>query len=114
MPPRTEGPTIHERANGLAERRAGEFRRSLKPREALRSARVAGALSALAVNQIQCPPSVEGLASLLPPCCSRITPTRHRIPGSLTDLRDHMPFDTVLAVCYVTNWPYSMLHPPVG
>jgi len=41
MPLRTEGPSIHERANGLAERRAREFRRFLKPREALRSARAA-------------------------------------------------------------------------
>lgn len=68
-----------------------------------------GPFSALAVNQIQCPPSAGGLASLFPPCCSRITPTPHRIPGSPTDLRDHMPLDTVLAVCYLTNCPYRML-----
>lgn len=52
MPLRTEGPTIRQRTNGLAERMAREFRRFLKPREALRSTRTAGAYLALAVNQI--------------------------------------------------------------
>ena len=46
------GPSLRQRTNGLAERMAREFRLFLRPREALRSARTAGAYLALAVNQI--------------------------------------------------------------
>jgi hypothetical protein len=47
-----EGLRVRQRTNGLAERMAREFRRFLRPREALRSAATAPALVALAVAQI--------------------------------------------------------------
>jgi transposase-like protein len=47
-----EGPKVRQRTNGLAERMAREFRRFLRPREALRSSATAPALVALAVAQI--------------------------------------------------------------
>jgi hypothetical protein len=43
---------VRQRTNGLAERMAREFRRFLRPREALRSTRTAPALVALALAQI--------------------------------------------------------------
>lgn len=43
---------VRQRTNGLAERMAREFRRFLRPREALRSTRTAPALVALAIAQI--------------------------------------------------------------
>ena len=47
-----DGPAVLQRTNGLAERMAREFRRFLRPREALRSSATAPALIALAVAQI--------------------------------------------------------------
>jgi len=47
-----EGPKVPQRTNGLVERMAREFRRFLRPREALRSSATAPALVALAVAQI--------------------------------------------------------------
>ncbi len=47
-----EGPHVRQRTNGLAERMAREFRRFLRPREALRSPATAPALVALALAQI--------------------------------------------------------------
>jgi len=44
-----EGPKVRQRTNGLAERMAREFRRFLRPREAVRSSATAPALVALAV-----------------------------------------------------------------
>lgn len=52
LPLLPEGPNLRQRTNGLAERMAREFRRFLRPREALRSAATAPALVALAVAQI--------------------------------------------------------------
>jgi hypothetical protein len=52
LPLLPEGPKVRQRTNGLAERMAREFRRFLRPREALRSAATAPALVALAVAQI--------------------------------------------------------------
>ena len=46
------GPQVRQRTNGLAERIAREFRRFLRPREALRSAATAPALVALALAQV--------------------------------------------------------------
>ena len=46
------GPHVRQRTNGLAERMAREFRRFLRPREALRSTATAPALVALALAQI--------------------------------------------------------------
>jgi transposase-like protein len=51
LPLVTERP-VRQRTNGLAERMAREFRRFLRPREALRSTRTAPALVALALAQI--------------------------------------------------------------
>jgi hypothetical protein len=47
-----EGPKVRQRTNGLVERMAREFRRFLRPREALRSSATAPALVALALAQI--------------------------------------------------------------
>ena len=47
-----EGPKVCQRTNGLVERMGREFRRFLRPREALRSSATAPALVALAVAQI--------------------------------------------------------------
>ena len=47
-----DGPLVRQRTNGLAERMAREFRRFLRPREAMRSSRTAPALVALALAQI--------------------------------------------------------------
>jgi len=47
-----DGPKVRQRTNGLAERIAREFRRFLRPREALRSSATAPAFVALAVAQI--------------------------------------------------------------
>lgn len=47
-----DGPKVRQRTNGLAERMAREFRRFLRPREALRSPATAPALVALAAAQI--------------------------------------------------------------
>lgn len=52
LPLLPDGPRVRQRTNGLAERMAREFRRFLRPREALRSPRTAPALIALAVAQI--------------------------------------------------------------
>jgi hypothetical protein len=52
LPLLPEGPQVRQRTNGLAERIAREFRRFLRPREALRSAVTAPALVALAVAQV--------------------------------------------------------------
>lgn len=46
------GPTVRQRTNGLAERYAREFRRFLRPREALRSTATGPALVALALAQM--------------------------------------------------------------
>ena len=46
------GPTVRQRTNGMAERMAREFRRFLRPREALRSPTTAPALVAIALAQI--------------------------------------------------------------
>jgi putative transposase len=51
-PLRPGGPCVRQRTNGLAERMAREFRRFLRPREALRSAQTAGPYLSLALNQI--------------------------------------------------------------
>ena len=51
-PIRPQGPKVRQRTNGLVERMAREFRRFLRPREALRSSATAPALVALAVAQI--------------------------------------------------------------
>ena len=48
----SDGPQVRQRTNGLAERMAREFRRFLRPREALRSSATAPALVALALAQI--------------------------------------------------------------
>jgi hypothetical protein len=48
----SEGPKVRQRTNGLAERMAREFRRFLRPREALRSSATAPAFVALALAQI--------------------------------------------------------------
>lgn len=52
LPLLPDGPAVRQRTNGLAERMAREFRRFLRPREALRSPRTAPALIALALAQI--------------------------------------------------------------
>lgn len=52
LPLLPDGPNVRQRTNGLAERMAREFRRFLRPREALRSPRTAPALIALALAQI--------------------------------------------------------------
>jgi transposase-like protein len=52
MPLLPRGLAVRQRTNGLAERMAREFRRFLRPREALRSSATAPALVALAVAQI--------------------------------------------------------------
>jgi transposase-like protein len=52
MPLLPDGPAVRQRTNGLAERMAREFRRFLRPREALRSPKTAPALIALALAQI--------------------------------------------------------------
>jgi transposase-like protein len=52
LPLLPEGLSVRQRTNGLAERMAREFRRFLRPREALRSSATAPALVALAVAQI--------------------------------------------------------------
>jgi hypothetical protein len=53
-----EGPKVRQRTNGPAERMAREFRRFLRPREALRSSAMAPALVALAVAKSM--PDVTG------------------------------------------------------
>ena len=52
LPLLPDGPQVRQRTNGLAERMAREFRRFLRPREALRSAATAPALVALALAQV--------------------------------------------------------------
>lgn len=52
MAPLVSARPVRQRTNGLAERMAREFRRFLRPREALRSTRTAPALVALALAQI--------------------------------------------------------------
>ena len=52
VPVLPEGPKVRQRTNGLAERMAREFRRFLRPREALRSSATAPAFVALALAQI--------------------------------------------------------------
>jgi transposase-like protein len=52
LPLLPDGPQVRQRTNGLAERIAREFRRFLRPREALRSAATAPALVALALAQV--------------------------------------------------------------
>ena len=52
MPLLPRGLAVRQRTNGLAERMAREFRRFLRPREALRSPKTAPALIALALAQI--------------------------------------------------------------
>ena len=52
LPLLPESLSVRQRTNGLAERMAREFRRFLRPREALRSSATAPALVALAVAQI--------------------------------------------------------------
>jgi transposase-like protein len=52
LPLLPSGPQVRQRTNGLAERIAREFRRFLRPREALRSAATAPALVALALAQV--------------------------------------------------------------
>ena len=47
-----ESPKVRQRTNGVVERMAREFRRFLRPREALRSSATAPGLVALAVAQI--------------------------------------------------------------
>jgi len=66
MPLPPDGPAVRQRTNGLAERMAREFRRFLRPREALRNPKTAPARSALALAQINTRHKREGwLAAFL-------------------------------------------------